>query len=68
MKSNIVDVTVFLHHETSQAILVSDSGNKETAVWLPKSMVEYEPATAIGKSDVYVVSLPEWKAKDAGLI
>ena len=48
MKSNVIDISVELRHETEKAILVSDGGDP---VWLPKSMVEFEPddsATARG--------------------
>ena len=41
-KSDIVDVTVLLHHETDRAVLVSDDGDREKAIWLPLSQCEIE--------------------------
>lgn len=63
MKSDLVDVEVFKHAETGKAILVSDTGDKKDAVWLPKSQVEIEDD---GKT--VTVTLPEWLAQDKGLI
>ena len=70
MKSDLVDVTVCLHHETKQGmaeaggILVSDDGDRSKAVWLPKSQVEVEFAAR----DSVIVTMPEWLAHDKGLI
>lgn len=64
--AKLTDVTMTLHVETQAAILVSDDGDKEKAVWLPKSQVEYtEPK---GKGNITEVTLPEWLAKEKGLI
>ena len=70
MKSNIVDIEVTLHHETKVgnvdegALLISLDGNNDSAVWVPKSQIEFEQET--GRS--YSVSLPYWLAYDKGLI
>lgn len=56
-RSDVIDVNVHLHHETDKAVLVSDTGDKDDAVWLPKSQIEIEPDGA-----THVVSLPEWLA------
>ena len=58
--SNLVDIAVEFRHETPKAILVYD-GAKE--VWLPKSQVEYEHS-----GGGVIVTMPEWLAKDKGLI
>lgn len=63
MKSDIIDVTVHLHHQTDKAVLVSDTGDKDDAVWLPLSQIEIAPDGA-----VHVVTLPEWLAKEKGLV
>jgi hypothetical protein len=42
MRSNLIDIEVILHHETDRAVLVSDDGIRENAVWLPKSACEIE--------------------------
>lgn len=65
MKSDIVDVTVALHYQTDKAVLVSDDGTRERAVWLPKSAIEIEP---LPNSKFFVVSLPERLAIDKGLV
>ena len=63
MKSDLIDVTMQLHHRTDRAILVSDDGDKDNAVWLPLSQVEVLP-----KNDGMVeVTMPEWLAVEKGL-
>lgn len=62
--SVVVDVTVQLHHETEKAILVSDDGDRDKAVWLPRSQIEIEEK----RGGVVVVTLPTWLAKDKGLV
>ena len=66
-KSNLGDYDVQLHHETPGergAYLVSDDGDKDKAVWIPKSQCEIEPSpTGHG----YVITLPEWLAIEKGL-
>lgn len=64
-KSDLIDVTVKLHHETDKAILVSDDGDRAKAVWLPLSQVEVERTK---QSGIVVVTLPEWLATDKGLV
>jgi hypothetical protein len=63
-KSDLLDLTVQLHHETAKAILVSDDGDKEHAVWLPLSQCEVERKAG----GIIVVTLPEWLATDKGLV
>jgi hypothetical protein len=63
MKSDLIDVTMQLHHRTDRAILVSDDGDKDNAVWLPLSQVEVLP-----KNDGMVeVTMPEWLAVEKGI-
>ena len=57
-KSDIIDIAMHLHAETAIAIKVSDNGDAKSAVWLPKSQVEFEKA---GGGNV-CVTLPEWLA------
>ncbi len=56
--SDIIDVAATLAHETPKAFLV-DAGMKEK-IWLPKSQVE--------KNDDGTFAMPEWLAKEKGLI
>lgn len=36
------------HHQTDKAILVSDTGDRTKAVWIPKAMVSIEPPSEYG--------------------
>ncbi len=64
MKSDLIDVTMQLHHETAKAVLVSDDGDRDHAVWIPKSHCEIEDKG----QGVVIVTLPEWIAREKGLI
>ena len=63
-RSNIVDLTLQLHHETARAILVSDDGSPDSAVWLAKSQVEFEEV----RPGIVEVACPEWLATERGLV
>ena len=63
-KSDLIDLGVELHHRTDRAVLVSDDGDRDKAVWLPLSQIEIEQM----EGATYTVTLPEWLAKDKGLI
>lgn len=64
MTTRLTDITVQLHQTTERAILVSDDGDVEKAVWLPKSQIEYETKSG----DIIEVTLPEWLATERGLV
>lgn len=69
MKSDLVDVTLYLHAETEKAILASTDGNRAKAVWLPKSQIEMEEVkvnSVVTKS--WVVTMREALAIDKGLV
>lgn len=76
--SDLVDLTVALHHETVKAVLVSADGTEARAAWLPKSVVEIErhhsQITGRRKNGQTValaaitITLPERRAKEAGLL
>lgn len=71
MRSNLIDLDMQLHHETDKAVLVSLDGDREKAVWLPKSAVEVVPRDypkKIGGKGIVEVTLPESLALDKGLI
>ena len=57
-QSDIIDIAADLKHETEKAFLI-DSGD-EKPVWVAKSQVD--------KNDDGTFSMPEWLAKDKGLI
>jgi hypothetical protein len=64
-----IDVTVTVHHETASAWLVSDTGERDEAVWLPKSQARSEIEIDLSDGPVIAdLSLPEWLAKEKGLI
>lgn len=69
MRSDLIDLTVVLHHETEKAVLVSDDGVRSRAVWLPKSAIEIieEGPTALGQK-YHTITLPERLAIDKGLV
>ena len=62
--ARIVDITVHIHHETEKAWLVSDTGDRDDAVWLPKSVVEVQDKDGF----IAEISLPEDMAQEKGLI
>lgn len=64
MTARLTDVTVQLHYETDRAVLVSDDGDRDKAVWLPKAQIEIERK----RNPIIEVTLPEWLAQDKGLI
>jgi hypothetical protein len=62
MAAKIVDVEdLDIKNRTDKAILVDDG---KVSVWLPLSQVEVEE----NRDGTYTVTLPEWLAKDKGLI
>ena len=65
MKSDLVDIACCRHAETAGAILVSDDGDTENAVWLPKSQIEIEHD---GHANFVTVTMPEWLAIKEGLV
>jgi len=65
MRSDLIDLSLFLEHETEKAILVHD-GDKKKAVWLPKSACEVERDAA--RPRFVTVTLPERLAIEKGLV
>lgn len=62
-RSNLVDISVVLVHQTEKAVLVDAGGDRN--VWLPRSAIEIE-CDANGKT--WTVTLPERLAMEKGLI
>jgi hypothetical protein len=56
-KSDLIDITATLRHQTEKAYLIDDGGQK---IWVPKSHVEH--------NDDGTFTMPEWLAKHKGLI
>ena len=64
MKSDLIDISVSLIYETEKAWLVSDTGQSDDAVWIPKSRAELEPSDF----GIMTLTLPERFAQEKGLI
>ncbi len=72
------DLEVVLHHDTGRAILISETGEETTSVFLPKHLCEIHPVgkhvPAIRRSGervilpVFTITIPEWLAAEKGLI
>ena len=69
MKSNLIDISAKLRHETNHAYLIADGRTEikkgdtkpsELRVWVPKSQVEFD-------GDM-IVTMPEWLALEKGFI
>lgn len=65
MSSGFVDLEMCLHAETDLAIYVSDDGDNDNAVWLPRSQVEF---THDGNEFDVVVTMPVRLAIEKGLV
>jgi len=64
-----IEIAVTVHHETDAAWLVSDTGNRDEAVWLPKSQVSSEAEIDLSDGPTEAeLTLPEWLAQEKGLI
>jgi len=69
--SPMVELELFLHHMTEKAYLVSDEGDEDRSLWLPKS--KCFPAEELEPEDLEVgehcsLMVPEWLAEQEGLI
>ncbi len=62
-RSDLVDISVVLVHQTEKAVLVDHGGDGN--VWLPRSAIEIEKDSN-GKT--WTVTLPERLAQEKGLI
>lgn len=66
--SDLIDLTVYLMMDKPEkkAIAIRDPAKGATApwVWVPRSMVEYVTA----EPGLILLTLPQWLAKDKGLI
>lgn len=77
-KSDLADYDLAFHYDTGKAVLVSDTGDEAKAVWLPKSHIEIVKTDKTVKGirkdgqamnwPLVTVTVPEWLAKEKGLI
>jgi hypothetical protein len=63
-----VDLVLFVHHETDAAYLVSDDGDRDKAVWLPKSQIQVDREYRRPEGRLIDIEMPEWLALKKGLI
>lgn len=62
---NLIEFCGEVRHETEKAYLVFD-GEHET--WIPKSMIRSERIVASSRSDDRVFEIPEWLAREKGIV
>ena len=62
--SEFIEIEMQMHSFTQKAILVSDNGNEDNAVWLPVSQIQ----TRDKGGARMIVTMPEWLAMKEGLI
>jgi len=60
------DFSVILIHDTEKAWLVDIVGDEGSPIWVPKSVCSLEQN--FGKYNSYELTIPEWLAKEKGLI
>jgi hypothetical protein len=54
------------HHETERAVLVSENGDRDSAVWIPKSQIKIDPDN-LSDGDTCKITLPAWLSEKKGL-
>lgn len=64
MTSDLIDIELWLHHETAAAVLVSTDSERKNAVWLPKSAIEIERRNG----GTVLVTMPERLAVEKELV
>lgn len=62
------EVELFLHHETEKAVLVSEFGTEEMALWMPKSMIEINCRRKVGQIQIVSIEAPCWLLEEKGFI
>lgn len=64
MRTKIIEIEVVLLHATEKAYLIGtgevDENGKDKGVWIAKSQCDYDGESCL--------QLPEWMAKEKGLI
>lgn len=65
--TDLICLTLKLHSKMDNAILVSETGDKWNAVWLPLYLCEIERVSKVSKG-IINVTLPEKLARAKGLI
>jgi|CXWL01.1.fsa_nt_gi hypothetical protein len=58
MNPDLIDILMSIHHRTDKAVLASDDGDRDNAVWLPLAQIEIEP-----KGQWFEITMPQWLAE-----
>lgn len=68
-RNDMIDIGVIIirDEDTDHAILVSETGDEDDAVWLPRSQIEYARNTVCMGGEI-TITMPGWLAKEKGLI
>lgn len=64
MRSDVIDIDVHVHVKTERAVLISETGDRDAAEWVPLSQVEVEMTS----SHTARVTMPEWLAIEKGFV
>ena len=60
----VIEVSLFIHHETDKAYLVSE--DRITEKWIPKSQCQIDEDVYIDDGRAYTVIMPMWLYKEKG--
>lgn len=65
-----VEITGVIYNQTDKAVLFSDVGDKENAIWIAKSQIRECYPNYVGKIKEFdcVITIPEWIAYENELI
>lgn len=67
--TELVDLELWVHRETTLAWQVSEEGDPEEALWLPKSQCEIGDELERGPiATLHEFTMPEWLAIEKGLV
>lgn len=65
----LVDLTLVLHKELDKSYMVSETGEPDSVVFLPKSQVEkYDQKGTYKFWEIYEFAIPDWLATEKGLV
>lgn len=71
-KSNLCDLDLFCHNDNPSKLAIAVSTDIATPfakwIWLPRSLIEYEGTGSVRNCTTVRVTLPEYIAKEKGLM
>jgi len=65
-RNDPTELAVFVKKLTASAVLVTDGTPKDVGAWIPRQFVEESDDLEEGEHTT--ITVPEWTAKDKGLI